>query len=254
MARKANIAREEIHQACWELIEKNSFPNIPRLTDYFLKKDGRRCSNTTFLNAITEWEEIYKEQQQHELSELNDVLLPAFKHFSREVTQSLGKLLDEKASDIEQHQHRKQESTEGGYLSLSTVLIDLQAEHEKLQLEHQKVCREVEMLKDKSAFNEQRYEEVLSQNAVLTSQLKQEQKANSELTINLAQKEVDLAKQDNQLTRLKDENRQLAYEQELHQQNATKAEVEKWDEMSKKLDALASSMKTMQRKDRGSKQ
>ena len=61
MARKANIAREEIHQACWELIEKNSFPNIPRLTEYFLQKDGRRCSNTTFLNAITDWEETYKD-------------------------------------------------------------------------------------------------------------------------------------------------------------------------------------------------
>ena len=254
MARKANIAREEIHQACWELIEKNSFPNIPRLTEYFLQKDGRRCSNTTFLNAITDWEEAYKEQQQHELSELNDVLLPVFKRFSREVAQNLGKLLDEKSIEIERHQILKQEATQSGYLSLSSALIELQAAHDSLTTEHKKISDEAETFKQKFVFSEQRYQEVIAQNAVLTSQIKEEQKENAELRINLAQKEVDLAKQDNQLAKLTEENAKLAAEQEENQHNKTKEEAKKWLEMTKKLDALTSSMKTMQRKDRGTKQ
>ncbi|MGO2511611.1 hypothetical protein [Marinomonas polaris] len=254
MARKANIAREEIHQACWELIEKNSFPNIPRLTEYFLQKDGRRCSNTTFLNAITDWEEAYKEQQQHELSELNDVLLPVFKRFSREVTQNLGKFLDEKSSEIEQHQIRKQDAIQSGYLSLSSVLIELQIAHDTLSSEHKKVSDEAELFKQKFAFNEQRYQEVIAQNAVLTSQIKQEQKEHTELRINLAQKEVDLAKQDNQLAKLIEENAKLAAALEENQHRKTKDEAKIWQEMTKKLDALTSSVKTMQRKDRGTKQ
>lgn len=254
MARKANIAREEIHQACWELIEKNSFPNIPRLTEYFLQKDGRRCSNTTFLNAISDWEEAYKEQQQHELSELNDVLLPVFKRFSREVTQNLGKLLDEKSTEIEQHQILKQEATQSGYLSLSSALIELQAAHDSLTTEHKKISDEAETLKQKFVFSEQRYQEVIAQNAVLTSQIKQEQKENTELRINLAQKEVDLAKQDNQLAKLTEENAKLAATLEENQQNKIKNDTKKWQEMTEKLDALTSSVKTMQRKDRGTKQ
>jgi chromosome segregation ATPase len=254
MARKANIAREEIHQACWELIEKNNFPNIPRLTEYFLQKDGRRCSNTTFLNAITDWEEAYKEQQQHELSELNDVLLPVFKRFSREVTQNLGKLLDEKSSEIEQHQILKQEATQSGYLSLSSALIELQAAHDSLTSEHKKVSDEAETFKQKLAFSEQRYQEVIAQNAVLTNQIKQEQKEITELRINLSQKEVDLAKQDNQLTKLVEENAKLTATLDEAQHNKTKEDAKKWQEMTKKLDALTSSVKTMQRKDRGTKQ
>ena len=254
MARKANIAREEIHQACWELIEKNSFPNIPRLTEYFLQKDGRRCSNTTFLNAITDWEEAYKEQQQHELSELNDVLLPVFKRFSREVTQNLGKLLDEKSSEIEQHQKLKQEATLSGYMSLSSALIELQTAYDSLMSEHKKVGDEAETFKQKFAFSEQRYQEVIAQNSVLTSQIKQEEKDNAELRINLAQKEVDLAKQDNQIAKLTEENAKLAAFLEENQQNKIKDDAKKWQEMTKKLDALTSSVKTMQRKDRGSKQ
>ena len=254
MARKANIAREEIHQACWELIEKNSFPNIPRLTEYFLQKDGRRCSNTTFLNAITDWEEAYKEQQQHELSELNDVLLPVFKRFSREVTQNLGKLLDEKSSEIEQHQKLKQEATRSGYMSLSSALIELQTAYDSLMSEHKKVGDEAETFKQKFAFSEQRYQEVIAQNSVLTSQIKQEEKDNAELRINLAQKEVDLAKQDNQIAKLTEENAKLAATLEENQQNKIKDDAKKWQEMTKKVDALTSTVKTMQRKDRGTKQ
>lgn len=254
MARKANIAREEIHQACWELIEKNSFPNIPRLTEYFIRKDGRRCSNTTFLNAITEWEEIYKEQQQHELSELNDVLLPVFKRFSREVTESLGKLLDEKANDLECHQLRKQEATENGYLSLSTTLIELQNSYDQLVLVHKQILNEAELVKQKYEYSEQRYQQVLTQNAVLTNQIKQEQKDNTECRINLAQKEVDLAKQDNQILMLEEQNAKLVKQVEGLQRQKAQAEAKSWQKVAEKLDSLSSSLKSLSAKDRGSKQ
>ena len=254
MARKANIAREEIHQACWELIEKNSFPNIPRLTEYFIHKDGRRCSNTTFLNAITEWEEVYKEQQQHQLSELNDVLLPVFKRFSREVTESLGKLLDEKANDLEYHQLRKQEATENGYLSLSTTLIELQNSYDQLVLEHKQILNEAELVKQKHEYSEQRYQQVLTQNAVLTNQIKQEQQHNTECRINLAQKEVDLAKQDNQILMLEEQNAKLVKQVEELQRQKAQAEAKSWQKMAEKLDSLSSSLKSLSAKDRGSKQ
>jgi chromosome segregation ATPase len=251
MARKANIAREEIHQACWELLEQNSFPNIPRLAEFFMKKDGRRCSNTTLMNAIAEWEDAYKDQQQHQLKELSDILQPVFKRFSREVTQQLGQLLDEKSSEIEQHQIRKQEATQSGYLSLSSVLIELQNAHDSLTSEHKKISDEAEVLKQKFAFSEQRYQEVIAQNAVLTSQIKQEQKENTELRINLAQKEVDLAKQDNALTRLHEENTKLASALEDNRKDKMENDEIKWQEMAKKLDTLTRSLKTMPRKDRG---
>lgn len=254
MARKANIAREEIHQACWELLESNNFPNIPRIADYFLQKDGRRCSNTTLLNAISEWEDAYKEHQQHQLKELNDVLGPVFKRFSREVTQQLGQLLDEKSTEIEQHQIRKQEATQSGYLSLSSALIELQAAHDALTIECQKRTEEAETLKQKWGFSEQRYQEVMAQNAVLNSQIHQSQKDNAELHLNLAQKEVDLAKQDNQLALLKEENARLTKERLACQSEQRLDNDTKWQEMSKKLEEITHSVKTMQGKDRGSKQ
>jgi len=53
MAReKPNIAREEIHSSLFGSLtrkkKKNTFPNIPRLTEHFGSKDGRRCSNNDF--------------------------------------------------------------------------------------------------------------------------------------------------------------------------------------------------------------
>ena len=253
MARKANIAREEIHQACWELIEKNTFPNIPRLAEHFSLKDGRRCSNTTFMNAIAEWEDAYKEHQQHQLQELSDTLLPIFKRFSRDVTQNLGQLLDEKSTDLEQHQILKQEATEGGFLSLSSALIELQKAHDALTTEHKKICSHTESLQQQYAFSEQRYQDVISQNHVLNSQLKQEQKDNAELRINLSQKEVDLAKQDNQLTALKQDKTKLTAQLESHQAKKVKGEAEKWLAITKKLDTLTSSIESINHKDRGSK-
>jgi len=254
MARKANIARDEMYQACWELIEKNSFPNIPRLAEYFLQKDGRRCSNTTFMNAIAEWEEAYKEHQQHQLQELNEVLLPVFKRFSRDVTQNLGQLLDEKTTEVEQHQMRKQEASESGYLSLSSALIELQERHDELIIEHQKARACIAEFEQKLNFSEQRNHDVISQNHVLNSQLKQEKKDNTELRINLSQKEVDLAKQDNQLELLKQENTKLTVQQKKSEAKQAKNDTDKWQEITKKLDTLTSSIKTINHKDRGPKQ
>ena len=254
MARKANIAREEIDQACWDLIENNRFPNIPRLTEYFLQKDGRRCSNTTFMNAIAEWEESYKEHQQHQLKELDSVLLPLFKRFSRDVTQHLGQLLDEKSTEIEQHQQRKLDATEGGYLALSGVLIDLQTAHDQLTKTHKRASNDLEQLQIKLLNKEQQYQDILTQNNVLTSQLKQEQKISAELQINLAQQQVNLAKQDNQIALLMKENGKLNAELDSIKTNSALSDQKRWHEMTEKLEALTTSVKSIQHKDRGSKQ
>ncbi|ETI58042.1 hypothetical protein [Marinomonas profundimaris] len=253
MARKANISREEIHLACWELIEKNLFPNIPRLTEHFFTKDGRRCSNTTFMKAISEWEEAYKEHQQNQLHEIDNILLPVFKRFAREAAQNLGQLLDEKATDVEQHHKHKQDATEGGYLSLSSALIELQDAHEKINAEHQTLLSHAQALQQKLDISEQRYLDVLSQNQVLNSQLKEEQKSSTELRMNLSQKEVDLAKQDNQLEFLKHENEKLLKQHSNTMSNHAKDDTKKWQDMTKKLDALATSIQTIHNKDRGSK-
>ncbi|MBJ7538238.1 hypothetical protein [Marinomonas transparens] len=249
MARKANIAREEIHQACWELLEKNSFPNIPRLAEYFLQKDGRRCSNTTLMNAIAEWEKAYKEHQQHQLKELNGILLPVFKRFSRDVTQSLGLLLDEKVTDLEQRQSLKQAATEGGYLSLSSSLMDLQKNHDALLEEYEVAKRKAVELKQQLTFSQQRYQEVLSQNQVLSSQNKQKQAESTELRINLSQKEVDLAKLDNQLTLLKEENVKLAAQLKDKSSQQVSSDTKKWQQMNERLDSMANALKTIERKE-----
>lgn len=251
MARKANIAREEIHQACWELLEKNSFPNIPRLTEYFLKKDGRRCSNTTFMNAIAEWEVTYKEHQDHHIKELDGVLLPVFKRFSRDITQNIGLLLDEKVSHLEQQQTLKQNAVKGGYLSLSSSLVDLQKSYDTLLDEHENTKKQMLELKQRQTFSQQRYQEILTQNQVLSSQIKQRTSENTELRINLSQKEVDLAKLDNQIAQLKKENATFMEQLKNKQSQQALVDAKKWQMMSEKLDTMTNSLKTMEHKDRG---
>lgn len=251
MARKANIAREEIHQACWELLEKNSFPNIPRLTEYFLQKDGRRCSNTTFMNAIAEWEATYKEHQEHHLKELDGVLLPVFKRFSRDITQNLGLLLDEKVTHLEQQQTLKQNAVKGGYLSLSSSLMDLQKSYDTLLDEHENTKKQMLELKQRQTFSQQRYQEILTQNQVLSSQIKQKTSENTELRINLSQKEVDLAKLDNQIAQLKKENVKFMDQLKDKQNQQALIDTRKWQMMSEKLDTMTNSLKTMGYKDRG---
>lgn len=249
MARKANIAKEEIYQACWELLEKNTFPNIPRLTEFFLQKDGRCCSNTTFMSAIIEWEGAYKEHQEHYFKELNDVLLPVFKHFSREVTQKLGQLLDEKSVDLENHQIQKKNAIEGGYLSLSSSLIELQSAYDTLEEKQAKTHKKSSDLEQKGLLREQRYQDVLAQSQVLTKQFTQKQTECAELRINLAQKEVDLAKLDNKLDQVLQENQKLL--NEINRNKAIHAEKEKqnWQQMNARLDALSTFVQMIQDKD-----
>ena len=149
---------------------------------------------------------------------------------------------------------RKQEATENGYLSLSTTLIELQNSYDQLVLEHKQILNEAELVKQKHEYSEQRYQQVLTQNAVLTNQIKQEQQHNTECRINLAQKEVDLAKQDNQILMLEEQNAKLVKQVEELQRQKAQAEAKSWQKMAEKLDSLSSSLKSLSAKDRGSKQ
>ncbi|MBR7888419.1 hypothetical protein J9B83_05635 [Marinomonas sp. A79] len=261
MARKANISKEEIHQACWELIETNRFPNIPRLTQHFLQKDGRRCSNTTFLNAITEWEESYANHQQNQLQELNTLLLPVFQRFSREATQHLGQLLDEKNAEIEMHHANKQDAANGSYDSLSSALVETQNQLDALNIQNNETQNALALTEQKLAVCQeqnshikQQYQDLLSQNKVVNAQLKQEQSQSAELQLNLSQKEVDLAKQDAKLSLLTSENRRLeSLLDKLTKKHAIKID-EHWQLMTEKLDALTASLKSDQGKHRDEKQ
>lgn len=253
MARKANIAREEIHQACWDLLEQNLFPNIPRVAEYFLNKDGRHGSNTTLMNAISEWEESYHEFQQHKLKELDDSLAPVFNHFSREVTQVLGKLLDEKLLDLEKQQQLREDAAKGGYQSLSESLITLQNQFEQLEEDKLALADAHREMTEKHSFAHQRYEDVLAQNHVLTSQLKTLQKERDALQINLSQREVDLAKQDNQLAQLKDENVSLKSQLATLQDKKQAKESAQLASLQQQLTELTQSVAEIRLKDRDKK-
>ena len=251
MARKANIAREEIHQACWDLLEQNHFPNIPRIADYFLKKDGRHASNTTLLNAISEWEELYKEYQQHQLKELNDALLPAFNHFSREITQTLGTLLDEKQVDLENQQALKESATHQGYLSLSAALCEAQESLTLINAEKQQLENNYKMLTEKHQMTVQHNEDMAAHNKVIDNQLKQTQKERDELQLNLSQKAVDLAKLDNKVASLEEQNAALnAQLQEVKDQQKSSQESH-LDKLHQQMEELAQSVARIQIKDRG---
>ncbi|WOD07363.1 hypothetical protein [Marinomonas sp. GJ51-6] len=256
MARKANISNEEIYQACWELLERNSFPNIPRIADFFLTKDGRRCSNTTLMKAIAEWEEMYKEQQEHEFKDLDEVLLPAFKNFSRNVTKSFGMLLDEKAADLKKHQTQKQNATEGSYLSLSSTLIELQQAHEEIEEQHANAERKVLELEQQVLLLEQKNQTLVAQNQVLTKQLEQEKEESTELRLNLSQREVDLAKLDNKLSQALEEKQQAFNEITRLKEQSNKQEERNWAQITNTLKSLSSSVQILQsqaeeHKDRG---
>lgn len=256
MARKANISNEEIHQACWELLERNSFPNIPRLADFFLDKDGRRCSNTTFIKAIAEWESIYQEQQENEFQDLDEVLLPAFKSFSRNITKSVGILLDEKIADIEKHQMLKKNAIEGGYLSLSSTLIELQKAYEELENQYSNTEKKILEIEQQAMFLEQKNQTLLSQNQVLTKQLEQEKKESAELRLNLSQREVDLAKLDNKLSQAVEEKRQTSHEIAYMKEQSREQEQRNWVQITDTLKSLSLSVEALQsqaeeHKDRG---
>ncbi|REG85716.1 hypothetical protein [Marinomonas pollencensis] len=250
MARKANIAREEIHQACWDLLEQNHFPNIPRIAEYFLNKDGRHASNTTLLNAISEWEETYKEYQQHQLKELSDALQPAFNHFSREITQTLGTLLDEKQVDLEQQQALKENATHQGYLSLSNELCETQNALESVTEEKQQLEMKLQSLITKQQALEQRNEDLVAQNKVIEAQSKQAQKERDELTLNLSQKSVDLAKLDNKITSLVEENTQLKEQLKKQSAESERQDRNQLEKLTRQMEEFALSIAQIQLKDR----
>lgn len=250
MARKANIAREEIHQACWELLEKDQFPNIPRIADYFSEKDGRKCSNTTLMNAIAEWEELYKENQQHKLKELDEGLQPVFHRFSRDVTQALGQLLDEKILETESQYALKKAATEGQYQSLSSSLCELQEAFDTLSEEHSRVSLNNAQLKQALDQAKQRYDDVYSHNQVIASKLHKEQIEKDELRINLSQHEVDLAKLDHFTVQLNDENKQLKAKLAALEGEQKDQEKQQWQQLNEKLQEMTLCVQQIQSNDR----
>lgn len=250
MARKANISKEEIHQACWELLENNTFPNIPRIAAYFINKDGRKCSNTTLLNAISEWEESYKEHQQHQLKQLDDVMAPVFQRFSREVTQSLGKLLDEISLDLEQDFQRKDQAIDGRYLSLSESLISAQQELEASQQALSQRQEEHLSLQHKAELLAQRNADLSASNNVLSAQLLELQTQNQELSINLAQKEVDLAKLDNRLASSLEQQERLQQKIRQIELENRQLQEDKWQQINQQLTSMADSLNTLSSKHR----
>ncbi|MCV2402810.1 hypothetical protein OFY17_07920 [Marinomonas sp. C2222] len=250
MARKANITSEEIHMACWELMELNQYPNIPRLAEYFSNKDGRKCSNTTFMKAISEWEDLYREHQENQFASLSEVLAPTFKSFNRKLMEQLGQLLDEKTVDAESKQKLKVDAVEGGYLSLSQALSSLQEKFETLSKSYAKSQIELSELKAKLSYSEERRQDLKNQNQVLFHQLKKEKEENNLLAANLSQKEVDLAKLDNELASLKADNRRTF---ELEQKQATLQKEDsdaKWQNLNDRLDSMTATLLSFQNKDR----
>lgn len=203
MARKANIAKEEIIQACWDLIEQNIFPNIPRLSDYFKNLDGRGCSNTTLLNAISEWEESYKEHQENELKEVTEHFAPTFKRFERDIIQSLSIILDEQITAHEEKLSLRQSSIEGRERSLSESFINSQQELETTLEQKQIFETRCNELQQSQKALEDRLEHSLTRNRVLESEIEQWKLAQREADTKLHQAQVDLAKQDNEISQLK---------------------------------------------------
>ncbi|MBJ7556914.1 hypothetical protein [Marinomonas spartinae] len=253
MARKANIAREEIHQACWELLEKNQFPNIPRIADYFLDKDGRKCSNTTLMNAISEWEELYKEHQQHQLKELGSSLAPSFNRFSRDVTQILGRLLDEKMLDAEAQYALRLSATEGQYSSLSLALCELQDAYDAVLEERESLKVMNTQLNEHLKLTQQRYDDVYSHHQVINNQLTRERSEKEALRLNLDQHEVDLAKQDHLISSLKEENSTLKQQVKSLQEEQRSVDKQHRQAVDQTLQEIARTMKQIQGKDRDNK-
>lgn len=202
MARKANISKEEIIEACWQLIEQNTFPNIPRLSAYFLQLDGRACSNTTLLNAINDWEELYREQQESELSDLKENLEPSFKRFERDVVQALSLVLGEKIQAHEDALTLRQAAIEGRSDSLSEAFVESTEQVSQLTTELAERVDEVDQLQQQNQLLSERYEQTLSRSRVLESELEKHQRELKERDAQLSQAQVDLAKQDKQIEML----------------------------------------------------
>lgn len=204
MARKANIAKEEIIEACWKLIESNTFPNIPRLSQYFKELDGRGCSNTTLLNAISDWEEAYREYQESEVKDIAEHLTPSFKRFERDVVQSLSVLLDEKVHAFEAQMSLRKDALEGRGDSLSEALIESESQLEQtLQQLSERKQSEQQLQASHDQLSE-RLDHTLARNRVLENELADASRKLHEADTKLSQAQVDLAKQDQTIAMLND--------------------------------------------------
>lgn len=220
MARKANISREEIIQACWSLLEQNYFPNIPRLTEHFVRQDGRKCSNTTFLKAITEWEELYKERQEASFKDLSDLLMPSFKKFERDVSREIQAIFEEKIYQEDSAQALKRDAILGQYLSLSELVSGQAEEIEEKTVRVKELIEKVKNDEETIKYLELRYQETLTTLKVLQSRFNQQESQVKELRLNLAQKELDNHKLENKLILVEeDRNRLLQSLNEQHSRN-----------------------------------
>lgn len=204
MARKANIAKEEIIEACWKLIENNTFPNIPRLSHYFKELDGRGCSNTTLLNAINEWEEAYREYQESEVKDIAEHLTPSFKRFERDVVQSLSVLLDEKVHAYEAQMTLRKEALEGREDSLSQAFMASEAQLEQALAELDALKANEHTLQAQQQQLAERLEHALTRSRVLENELADSTRLLQEADTKVSQAQVDLAKQDQTITMLND--------------------------------------------------
>ncbi len=230
MARKANISREEIHQACWDLLEQNYFPNIPRIAEYFSNLDGRKCSNTTLLNSISEWEVIYKEQEQVKFHALGEAVKPVFKKLEREFIQVLQSQLDDKVGEFEHTEKLKSDASNGRYLSLSTALSEQESALHESQQKVSLMEKEMLSLTNELTYIKQRYEDTLStlhlsneKTVDLEIQLKESQ-------INLVQKEIDIVKAESATQALQKDNDRLS-----HHSQAQSLEI---NELKEKLESF----------------
>jgi len=222
MARKANISREEIHQACWNLLEQNYFPNIPRIAEYFLTLDGRKCSNTTLLNSISEWEVIYKEQQQVKFADLGEVVKPVFKKLEREFIQVLQSQLDDKVGEFEHAEKLKADSTNGRYLSLSAALSEQEQELTDSQDKAHTMEQEWTSVSNKLDYMKQRYEDTLSTLHVTNENMLHLEGQLKESQLNLVQKEIDIVKAESACQAIENENKRLIRQTELQESEIAK--------------------------------
>ncbi|RBO82907.1 hypothetical protein [Marinomonas aquiplantarum] len=249
MARKANISRSEILQACWTLIDKQQYPNIPRVAQYFLDKDGRQCSNTTLLNAINQWQKDYQEHQEQIELNLDERLAAPIKQFIRETTKQLNQLVEEKAFDVEAERKLKQSAIDSDYLSLSASLATLEEAHQELKEVHHSHQIQTASLTQEKQYLEKRLNEVASHNQLLKKQLEEAHKANETLRLNLAQRELDLAKQDVQISSLERAHAEQHLQQQNEQQKLEQANRQ-WQEIHSQLESLNASVNQLQDKDK----
>ncbi|MCZ2720430.1 hypothetical protein O1D97_01905 [Marinomonas sp. 15G1-11] len=192
-----------------ESIRAKFFPNIPRVADYFLKLDGRKCSNTTLLNSISEWEELYQEHQKIKFHALDEVLAPVFKKLEREISQVLQAQLDEKVGELEYDEKLRSDAINGQYLSLSHSLTSQDDALEKALEKSTNLEKQLHDLSNNLSYMKQRYEDTLSTLSIANENLSLCEHQLKESQLNLVQKEMDLVKLESKQSSLQQENELL---------------------------------------------